>query len=227
MKWRGVSETEPDALKSTLREELDERRLNMRRFVPKVTQAVNDRAVEEFRQAGLAQRALKVGDEAPEFALPNVRGNQVSSRDLLSQGPLIVMFIRGRWCPFCCATVEAWQERLTAVRQKGANLVVISPMLPKQADFMRDQHKLLFPILHDEKNRVAAQFGVAYDVPDYQQELFKTVFINLPFINGDESWTLPLPASFVIGSNGVIKYTFADPDYTLRAEPAEVLTLLA
>ncbi|HVZ15504.1 MAG TPA: peroxiredoxin-like family protein [Terriglobales bacterium] len=226
MKWRGVSETEPDALKSTLREELDERRLNMRRFVPKATQAINDRAVEEFRQQKLAERALKVGAKAPEFTLPDVKGAAVNSRDLLSQEPLIVSFIRGRWCPFCCATVEAWQERLASVKQKGASFVVISPMQPKQADFMRDQHKLMFPILHDQGNRIAAEFGIVYQVPEYQQELFKTVFINLPFINGDDSWTLPFPATFVIGQDELIQYSFADPDYTLRAEPAEVLTFL-
>ena len=200
MKWRGVSEGEAEPLKATLREELDERRLNMRRFVPKATQAINDRAVEEFRSARLAQGALKVGDAAPEFTLPDVNGQPVSSRDLLAQGPLVVTFIRGRWCPFCCATVEAWQEHLAAVKKKGANLVVITPMEPKQADFMRDQHKLMFPILSDAGNKLAAQFGVAYKVPEYQQELFKTVFINLPFINGDESWTLPFPATFVIGA---------------------------
>jgi len=226
MKWRGVSETDPDPMKATLREELDERRLNMRRFVPKATQAVNDRAVEEFRQTGLGQRALKVGDHAPEFTLPDVRGNLVSSRDLLAQGPLILTFIRGRWCPFCCATVEAWQGYLPQVKAKGASLVAISPMLSKQADFMRDQHKVMFPILSDANNKVAAQFGAACQVPDYQRELFMTVFINLPFINGDESWSLPFPATFAIAADGKIRYSFADPDYTLRAEPAEVLQSL-
>ena len=226
MKWRGVSEGEAEPLKATLREELDERRLNMRRFVPKATQAINDLAVEEFRAAGLAQGALKVGDTAPEFTLPDVNGKPVGSRALLELGPLVVTFIRGRWCPFCCATVEAWQEHLAAVKQKGATLVVITPMEPKQADFMRDQHKLLFPILSDAGNKVAEQFGVAYRVPEYQQELFKTVFINLPFINGDESWTLPLPGTFVIGKDGAIRYSFSDPDYTVRAEPAEVVSVL-
>jgi peroxiredoxin len=226
MKWRGVSETEPDSLKATLREELDERRLNMRRFVPKATQAINDRAVEEFRSNGLAERSLKVGDHAPDFTLPDVNGKPVRSADLLANGPLIVAFLRGRWCPFCCATVEAWQEHLAEGKGSGASLVAISPMISKQADFMRDQHKLMFPILSDAGNKVAEQFGVAYTVPAYQQELFKTVFINLPFINGDESWTLPLPATFVIGLDGTIKYAFADPDYTLRAEPADVLRAL-
>jgi len=226
MKWRGVSETESEALKATLREELDERRLNMRRFVPKATQAVNDRAVEEFRTTGLAQQARKVGERAPEFTLPDVNGQPVSSAALLQNGPLVVTFLRGRWCPFCCATVEAWQERLPDVKARGAHLVAISPMTSKQADFMRDQHKLMFPIVSDSGNRVAGQFGIAYTVPEYQQELFKTVFVNLPFINGDESWTLPLPATFVISPQGIVTFAFADPDYTLRAEPGEVLASL-
>lgn len=226
MKWRGVSETESEPLKSSLREELDERRLNMRRFVPKATQAVNDRAVEEFRAAKLADAALKVGDRAPEFLLPDVNGNPVSSKQLLAGGPLIVTFIRGRWCPFCCATVEGWQEHLAAVKERGASLVVISPMSSKQSDFMRDQHKLMFPVLSDSGNKVAEQFGLAYHIPEYQQELFKTVFINLPFINGDDTWTLPFPATFVIGPDRVVRYAFVDPDYTLRAEPSEVVASL-
>lgn len=226
MKWRGVSETEPEASKATLREELDERRLNMRRFVPKATQAINDRVVEEFRAAKLAERALKVGAQAPDFTLSDVNGKPVNSSDLLAHGPLIVTFIRGRWCPFCCATVEAWQEHLAEVKARDATLVAISPMTYKQGDFMRDQHKLLFPVLSDEGNKVAERFGVAYQVPEYQQELFKTVFINLPFINGDDSWTLPLPATFAISRAGIIQGAFVDPDYTIRAEPAEMLEIL-
>jgi len=97
----------------------------------------------------------------------------------------------------------------------------------KQGDFMRDQHKLLFPVLSDAGNKVAESFGVSYQVPEYQQELYKTVFINLPFINGDDSWTLPLPATFVISQAGIIQGVFVDPDYTLRAEPAEMLATLS
>jgi peroxiredoxin len=226
MKWRGVSETESQPLKATLKEELDHRRAMMRRFVTPATQAVNDRATEEFRQSALARRALKIGSPAPAFTLPDVNGEPVLSSELLSRGPLVVTFIRGRWCPFCCATMEAWQSVLPQVRESGASLVAISPMTSKQADFMRDQHKLAFPILCDLRNEVAAQFGITYTVPKYQQELFSTVFINLPFINGEDSWTLPLPATFVIGQDGLIRYSWADEDYTLRAEPAEVLTSL-
>src|SRR5512147_1807632 len=223
MKWRGLSETEPDPLKATLKEELDQRRLMMRRFVPAATQAINDRATEEFRQAGFAAKALNVGDKAPEFTLPDVNGKLVSSAALLAEGPLVITFIRGRWCPFCCGTVQTWQTMLPLAKKKGAMIIDLSPMTSKQADFMRDQHKLMFPILSDECNRIASQFGVSYTVPKYQQELFLTVFINLPFINGEDSWTLPLPATFVIGEDGLIQYSWVNEDYTLRAEPSEVL----
>jgi peroxiredoxin len=226
MKWRGLSETAPEPLKASLKEELDERRTLMRRFVPKATQAINDQATNGFRQAGLAKTALKVGDRSPEFTLQDARGNTLSTADLLAQGPLIVTFIRGRWCPFCCATTEVWQGMLPHLKAAGVNLLSITPMSPQQSDFMRNQHKLAFPILSDPGNKVAAQFGVAYRVPQYQQDLFSTVFINLPHINGDDSWTLPLPATFGIATDGIIKFAFADEDYTLRAEPAEVIQAL-
>jgi peroxiredoxin len=226
MKWRGVSETEPEPLKASLREELDERRMLMRRFVPAATQAINDRATEEFRDAGLSVQALKVGERAPEFSLPDARGKLVTSPEFLAQGPLVVTFIRGRWCPFCCATTEAWQGSLDRVKQAGATIVAISPMSVQQCDFMRDQHKLMFPILSDTGNQVAEQFRITYKVPQYQQELFTTVFINLPHVNGENSWTLPLPATFAIGQDGIIRYAFVNEDYTLRAEPAEVLNSL-
>src|SRR3954462_3430543 len=132
MKWRGVSDTEPEPLKASLRAELDERRTLMRRFLPAATQAINDRATDELRQAAFAQSALKVGDKAPQFSLPDARGTQVSSHELLANGPVSVTFIRGRWCPFCCATVESWQARLEEVKQRGASVVAISPMSVSQ-----------------------------------------------------------------------------------------------
>ena len=198
----------------------------MRQFVPASTQAINDRATAEFRQAELAQRALQIGDKGPAFTLPDARGNLVSSEQLLSSGPLIVNFIRGRWCPFCCATLEAWQGSIDQVKAAGASFVAITPMSISQCDFMRDQHKITFPILSDARNEVAEQFGVAYRLSEDQQELFTQVFINLPHVNGDDSWALPLPATFVAGRNGLITFSYVNEDYTQRAEPAEVVAAL-
>ena len=226
MKWRGISETEADQAATTLREELAERKRLMELYVPADTRAVNERATEELRSAGIVERALKVGDQAPEFTLSDHNGKPVSSADLLAKGPLVIAFLRGRWCPFCCGEAEALNRTVPEFERTGASLVAISPQALNQAYFMHDQHKLRFPLLVDSENKIARQFGIAYRVPDYQQQLFSSVFINLPHINGDASWELPLPATFVVGRDGRICYAYVNVDYTERAEPYDVLRFL-
>ena len=224
MKWRGLEEQQrnPDAGLS-LRQRLDERRELMRQYVPAASQEVNRRAVEELRQSGIAQRILQAGQAAPDFELPDHNGNPIALAFLLARGPVIAVFFRGRWCPFCVAQLEALQECLPQIQSAGASLVAISPQTVKQCFFMRDQHKLAYPLLSDSGNRVARQFGLAYPVSAEQRTLYASTFVNLPFINGDPSWELPLPATYVIGGDGKIAYASADPDYTVRPEPGEAL----
>jgi peroxiredoxin len=121
--------------------------------------------------------------------------------------------------------LEAWRDALPDVEAAGASLVAISPQLLRHSAFTADQHKLHFPVLSDEGNRVARQFGLVYEVPDYQRDLFRTVFINLENLNGMKyaDWSLPLPATYVIAQDGTVLYAFASADYTQRAEPSEVL----
>lgn len=223
MKWRGLEEGKSGLGHATLKAALDERRELMEKYVPAASLATNRRAVEELRASGIADRILPVGAAAPSFGLPDHDGKAVSSAKLLASGPLIIVFLRGRWCPFCVGTLEAWNEALTEVRAAGASLVAISPQTVHQSFLMHDQHKLGFPLLSDAGNTVARQFGLVYRVPEYQQAMYARTFVNLPFINGDSSWELPLPATYVIGQDGTVRYASADPDYTVRAEPAEVL----
>ena len=227
MKWRGLEEQQqnPDAGLS-LRQRLDERRELMQRYVPAASLDINRRTVEELRQSGLTERILPVGAQAPEFQLPDHNGTPVSLASLLAQGPVIAVFFRGRWCPFCVAQLEALNEYLPRIQATGASLLAISPQTVKQGFFMRDQHKLGYPLLSDAGNSVARQFGLVYRVPEHQQELYARTFVNLPFINGDPSWELPLPATYVIGRDGRVLYAAADPDYTLRPEPADFLSIL-
>jgi peroxiredoxin len=194
----------------------------MQKYVPAASQKVNRRAVEELRASGILDRILKEGAVAPAFEIPDQNGSTISSASLLASGPPVVIFFRGRWCPFCVATLEAWNQALPQVRAAGANLVAISPQTVHQSYLMRDQHKLEFPLLSDAENRVARQFGLVYRVPDYQQEMYARTFVNLPFINGDASWELPMPATYVVKDDRVI-FGAADPDYTIRTEPSEVL----
>ena len=226
MKWRGISETDAEQFASTLREELAERKRLMELYVPADTRAVNERATEALRDSGAAERALKVGEQAPAFSLLDQGGKSISSAALLAKGPLVIAFLRGRWCPFCCGEAEALNRMLPKFESAGASLVAISPQSVNQAYFMQDQHRLRFPLLVDEGNNVARKFGLVYRVPDYQEKLFSSVFINLPHINGDNSWELPLPATYVIGRDGKVQYASINVDYTERAEPGEVLRFI-
>ncbi len=223
MKWRGLEEAQSGLGHATLKAALEERRALMEKYVPADSLAISRRAVEELRASGMLDRILPVGAAAPWFELPDQDGKSVNSAALLASGPLVVLFLRGRWCPFCVATVEAWNEVLPQVRAAGAALVGVSPQTVHQSYLMHNQHKLGFPLLSDAGDQVARQFGLVYRVPAYQQEMYARSFVNLPFINGEPSWELPLPAVYVIAQAGTVLHRHADPDYTLRAEPREVV----
>jgi peroxiredoxin len=112
------------------------------------------------------------------------------------------------------------------IKQTGAMLAAISPQTVQQSFFMRDQHKLRFPLFSDAGNNVARQFGLTYRVPDEEQALYKRTFVNLPFVNGDDSWELPIPATYIIDRDGAVLYASADEDYAERPEPADVVRFL-
>ena len=136
------------------------------------------------------------------------------------------MFIRGRWCPFCVGQMEATSSIASQIAAAGASLVAVSPQTVKQAFFMHEQHKLAFPLLGDAHNHLARQFGLVYRVPDEQQALYSRTFVNLPFANGDSSWELPIPATYVIDRDGSILFASASEDYTERPEPSEILSVV-
>src|SRR6185312_3168976 len=190
------------------------------------TNDIHVRAVAELKASGLAKHALSVGSQASTFELNDHNGKPVSSAALLAKGTLVAFFIRGRWCPFCVGQMEAMNLIAPAIQQSGASLVAISPQTVQQSYFMHDQHKLSFPLLSDAGNSIARQFGLVYKVPDYQQALYKRVFVNLPHANGDESWELPIPATFTLNRDGTVLFASANEDYTERPEPLEILQVL-
>jgi peroxiredoxin len=223
MKWRSLSESGAYSDMRPLREIFAERKEAIAKYVPHDVQAVHTRAVAELQTTGLADRSLKVGDKSPSFEIPDHNGKPVSSSDLLSCGRLVLMFIRGRWCPFCVSQLEAMNFIAPEIAAKAA-LVAISPQTEKQTFFMRDQHKLTFPVLVDAQNKIARKFGLAYRVPEEQQGLYRSTFVNLPHVNGDPSWELPIPATFVLDRDGTILFASANEDYTDRPEPLRILS---
>ena len=122
--------------------------------------------------------------------------------------------------------MEAMNLILPEIEQAGATLVAISPQTVQQSFFLRDQHRLRFPLLSDGGNQVARQFGLTYRVPDEQRDSYRRAFVNLPFVNGDESWELPIPATYIVDRNGSVRFASANEDYTERPEPAEIVATL-
>lgn len=226
MKWRSLEESTPGTDSRPLREIFAERKHLIAKYVPPETQAVHARVIAELKGKNLAAGVLAVGAEAPAFELSDHTGKLVSSTDRLSQGRVVICFFRGRWCPFCVGQLEAMNQIQPQIGQAEASLVAVSPQTVQQSFFMADQHKLRFPLLSDTGNKVARQFGLVYRAPEDQQAIYRRAFINLPFANGDDSWELPIPATFVLDRDGTVLYASASEDYTERPEPAQILLQL-
>jgi peroxiredoxin len=177
-------------------------------------------------ESGIAEKSLRVGDKAPDFDLPNASGEAVRLKGLLDKGPVVLNFYRGGWCPYCNLELNAYQKRLPDINQLGASLVAISPQTPDNSLSTAEKNELKFQVLSDVGNKVADKFGLVFRLPTELQELYNKFGIVLPKFNGDESWELPMPGTYVIDKDGTVSYAFVDADYTKRAEPDEVIAKL-
>lgn len=180
----------------------------------------------ELIASGQAARARKAGDLFPDFTLSDPDGKPVSSRELLARGPLVVSFYRGVWCPFCNLELQALEAVLPEIQARSASLVAISPQSAPNSRRSQRENKLSFPILTDAKSELAHELGIRFALQDDLIQLYKALKTELPLINDDPSWVLPMPARYVIGADGVIAYSEINPDYTQRPEPSELLPVL-
>ena len=210
-------------MSTSLQDHLDEITANTRHLVQADRLAIGERAVEELFATGIEERILPVGAMAPEFALRDSNGKVLRSADLLETGPLILKFFRGRWCSYCVTELETWRDLYGRLRERDILLVAIGPQIERQSDFMANQHGLPFPVLSDPGNKVAEQFGLVWKVPDYMQSYYRSILVNIPFVNGDQSWRLPLPATYVIGRDRRVLFAEAHADFRVRPEPEEAL----
>lgn len=206
-----------------LQDQLDEITANTRTLVQPERLAINERAVEDLFATGIEQHILGVGARAPEFTLSDSSGRKIKSSDLLALGTVILNFFRGRWCPYCMTELEAWRDLYPIVRDRGGLLVAISPQTMRQSDFTQGQHEIPFPLLNDDGCKVAEKFGLVYTIPPWHQQHYRNVLVNIPFVNGDQSWKLILPATYVLDRDGTILFAEAHADFRVRPEPEEVL----
>lgn len=209
-----------------LQDQLDEITAQTRTLVQPERLAIGERAIQELFGTGIESRLLPVGSEAPGFSLPDFSGKMVRSSDLLSLGPLVINFFRGRWCPYCVTELEAWRDLYTALRERGTMVIGISPQTQRQSDFTAEQHGIPFPLLADAGCAVAERYGLVWTMPEYLQRYYRGILLNIPFINGDESWKLPLPATYVLDQDGKILFAEAHADFRVRPEPEDVLRVL-
>lgn len=196
------------------------------RLAPPAAVKALHRSVEELTASGAPERALKVGDTAPEFSLPDADGNIVSSKALLFEGPLVVSFYRGVWCPYCNYELTALEAARAQIEARGASLVAISQQLAPNSRKSQRQNGLGFPILGDHGGEVGAQFALRWTLPEYLRVAHRTLGADLPLFNGEESWTLPMPARYVIAQDGNIAYAEVNADYTKRPEPSAMFSVL-
>ena len=210
----------------SLQDQLDTITARTRTLVQPERLAPGEQAVAELFASGIEDAILPVGAEAPEFELPDGSGRMVRSRDLLALGPVVLNFFRGRWCSYCVNELEAWRDLYDELRAQRALMAAISPQTVRQNDFSCTQHSLPFPVLADEGARVAEHFGLVYTVPEYLQRYYRSILVNIPFMNGEPSYRLPLPATYVLGQDGIVLYARAYADFRVRPEPFEALASL-
>ena len=210
----------------SLQDRLDAYKAQPKPNAPPELGAVSLRTINALVASGQVERALKAGDRAPSFNLPDQDGAMVSSADLLAKGPVVLSFYRGVWCPFCNIELKALQEALDAVKARGTSLLAISQQTPVNSRKARRENALTFPILSDKGGEVGAAFGLRWVVSEETREMHRKLGSPLPSFNGEDSWTLPMPARIVIGQDGVIAYSEINPDYTKRPEPSELFPVL-
>lgn len=183
-------------------------------------------ATAKLKASGIENGCLKEGDEAPEFELPGHKGGTVSSKDLLAKGPLVVSFYRGEWCPYCNLELKALQARLPEIEDLGATMVAISPSNPDHSASAAGKNEVTFDVLSDSGNRVARQFGLVFTLAEEVRPIYDKFGVDMPEHNGDDTFELPIPATYVIGTDGKIIKAFADANYIARLEPEEVVAAL-
>jgi peroxiredoxin len=198
----------------------------LREQAPAAVLEAIEKSTELLVQSGLADRAQRRGDRAPDFLLRDAVGDLVDSRNLRSRGPVVLCFYRGAWCPYCNLELRAWQQHLPELQRLGATLVAISPQTPDASLTLAEKHSLTYPVLSDRANAIARSYGIVFTVDDGMRAILEGFGVRLPEYNGDSSYELPVPATYLVASDATIVGAWIDVDYRRRGEPSAVLARL-
>ena len=195
--------------------------------IPEQDQEVVAAAFQRLMDSQTADSAINVGDYVPDFKLPNASGDIISFNDLLKDGPVVINFYRGGWCPFCNLEFKALHDHLAEIEGHGARLIGIAPETPETTQDTIENHGLRFEVLCDQGNQLADRFGLLMVVDEAMRPLYQKWGIDLPAANGDDSFALPVPATYVIDAEGIVRGAYVDKNYTQRMEPSEIIKILS
>jgi peroxiredoxin len=206
-----------------LKKELSDFAVQMSKQAPPEVLQTMGGEISKLAQSGIVENAKSVGDKAPGFTLENSKGEDVSLNELLEKGSVVLSFNRGNWCPFCNLEFKALQESVAEIKDAGANLVVISPQLPIMSRELKHKNGFEYDILYDKSNEVAKKFGIAFALPEPLRPIHEAFGMDIPAHNGDNTFELPLAATYVINKRGEITYAYLNANWMERAEPEDFI----
>lgn len=212
---------------ASLKEEIAAYKAAIKDRVPGEVQATMRQATAELEASGIVNRALKSGDTVPDFNLPNQHGEPRRLSDYLADSLVVLNIYRGGWCPYCNMEMKALQAVQKEIEACGARLVGMAPETPDKTLSTAERNGISIDILSDAGNRVAEALGLVFELPRALRPIYEKFGIDIPAYNGDQSFKLPVPATYIIGQNRVIAYAFVNADYTERLEPSEIVAKLS
>jgi len=198
------------------------------KFKQNASQEVQDKmrkAINELERSDDG-KGLRVGEKAPNFTLPDATGKGVTLEDVLKNGPVILTFYRGGWCPYCNMELRAYQQLMEDIESAGAKLIAVSPQMPDASLSTKEKNELDYFVLSDDGNKVADEYRLVYKLPPYLVDIYKEKGLDLEKANDSDSWTLPVSATYIIKQDGTIAYEYTKADYKDRVEPSEVVEKL-
>lgn len=210
-----------------LRDELARQREWLRNGVGEADRLLVGRSLERNRMLQLAEHSLAAGDMLPDFRLPDAAGREVASDTLLDGSTLVLAFFRGGWCPYCNAALQALEAARPRIEAAGARLVGISPETPAELARTAAKHRLGFLLLSDSDTAYARLCGVGYEEAQAVKGIYRRLYIDFRDRDTDAPWLLPLPVTYVVDRDGRIAWVFVDPDWSYRAEPDELVQVVA
>ena len=210
----------------TLKEAIDAYEVQKNKQVPRDVLEDMAQATADLKSSGMEDRTLKAGDRFPDFELPNQQEQMRRFSDYLQESPVVLNVYRGGWCPYCNLEMKALHDALPQIERQGARLVGLTPETPDKAMQTAERHRMRIDILSDTGNRVSERLGLVFELPEALRPIYQNLGIDLPEYNGDDSFKLPVPATYIIRQDGAVAYAFVNADYTQRMEPEEIIAQL-